>query len=173
MFLYIVLIGLLGMAFNLPVDGNAARPAGSALGLSPEGMQALDSRLRVYGEGNPEREAAIQGFQEAALMSAQPQMTTQDAMSLLEGYKQRANEEPRSMQDLMQTVPFSNVEASGVSTNAAGEEIPWQLGTMPDGSRVIRDKFGTRPYESVPMLEAEPTPGTGRRSGLQPGLWGN
>ena len=70
MFLYIALIGLLGMAFNLPVGGNAARPAGIALGLSPEGMQALDRRLRVYGEGDPEREAAIQGFQEAALQQA-------------------------------------------------------------------------------------------------------
>ena len=186
MFLYIVLIGLFSMTFNLPISGSTGRAAGSAFGLSPEGMKALDSRLRVYGEGDPEREAAIRAFQ----VAAQPQMSMQDAMNTLSQYESRAGAAqledamssfedyqrragPRSMQDVMQTAPLSNVDASGVSTNAAGEEIPWQLGTMPDGSRVIRDKFGTRPYESVPMLEANPLPGSGRRGGLQTELWGN
>ena len=180
MFLYIVLIGLFSMTFNLPISGSAGRPAGSALGLSPKEMEglspkALDSRLRVYGEGDPGREAAIRAFQ----VAAQPQMSMQDAMNTLSQYESRAGAAqledamssfedyqrragPRSMQDFMQTAPLSGVDASGVSTNAAGEEIPWQLGTMPDGSRVIRDKFGTRPHEPVPMLKAEPL-----------GPWGN
>ena len=172
------------MTFNLPISGSAGRPAGSALGLGPEGMKALDRRLTVYGDGDPGKEEAIRAFQVAAqpqmspqgaanifsqyedrARAVQPQMSPQgaanifsqyesragaaqleDAMSSFEDYQRRAG--PRSMQDFMQTAPLSGVDASGVSTNAAGEEIPWQLGTMPDGSRVIRDKFGTRPpYE--------------------------
>ena len=70
MFLYIVLIGLFSMTFNLPISGSTGRAAGSAFKLDREGMQALDSRLRIYGEGDPEREAAIRAFQ----VAAQPQI---------------------------------------------------------------------------------------------------
>ena len=85
MFLYIVLIGLFSMTFNLPISGSAGRPAGSAFKLDREGMQALDSRLRVYGEGDPEREAAIRAFQ----VAAQPQMSPQDAANIFSQYEGR------------------------------------------------------------------------------------
>ena len=124
MFLYIVLIGLFSMTFNLPISGSAGRPAGSALGLGPEGMKALDRRLTVYGDGDPGKEEAIRAFQ----VAAQPQMSPQDAMnntlsqyesragaaqledamSSFEDYQRRAG--PRSMQDVMQTAPLPNVD---------------------------------------------------------------
>jgi len=128
MFLYIVLIGLFSMTFNLPISGSTRRPAGSAFGLSPEemeglspeGMQALASRLRVYGD-DPEKAEAIRAFQEAA----QPQMSPQDAANIFSQYEGRV---------------------------AAGEKMPGQLGVMPEyPTREDGPLWGPGPREDGPL----------------------
>ena len=131
-----IVFTVLGVAFQLP---SGVPAAGGRLGIDGENFQDMAAQLN----DTQQQILAVQGLKEEAM--------------------KEALEQAAAMQVPSSAAPLPNVEASGVSTNAAGEEIPWQLGTMPDGSRVIRDKFGTRPY-------VEPLPD---RGGLQTELWGN